>query len=103
MRAVLAGTVIAEADDAETILIEGNHYFPPSAVREGVLVESPTPYTCPWKGVCQYYSVVADGETHADLAWSYPEPYPSGIERVGRDFSGYVAFAPGVEVERSSG
>ncbi|WP_309127228.1 DUF427 domain-containing protein [Microbacterium sp.] len=98
MRAVLAGTVIAEADDAETIMIEGNHYFPPSAVREGVLVDSPTPYTCPWKGVCQYYSVVLDGASHADYAWAYPDPKPSAIDRVGRDFSGYVAFDPRVRV-----
>lgn len=100
MKAVLAGTVIAQADDAETILIEGNHYFPPSTVRPGALVESPTPYTCPWKGACQYYSVVVGDAQYADHAWTYPTPYPSAIERVGADFSGYVAFAPGVEVTR---
>lgn len=100
MKAVLAGTVIAEADEAETILIEGNHYFPPSTVRPGALVESPTPYTCPWKGACQYYSVIAGDEQHTDHAWTYPTPYASAIERVGADFSGYVAFAPGVEVIR---
>jgi len=98
MRAVLAGTVIAEVDDAETIRIEGNQYFPPSALRAGELVESPTPYTCPWKGVSQYYSLVLDGETHVDLAWSYPHPYPTAIEKVGRDFSGYLAFDPSVQV-----
>lgn len=98
MRAVLAGTVIAEVDDAETILIEGNHYFPATALRRGELVESPTPYTCPWKGVSQYYSLVLDGETHVDLAWSYPRPYPTAIEKVGRDFSGYLAFDPSVQV-----
>ncbi|MDR6866951.1 uncharacterized protein (DUF427 family) [Microbacterium resistens] len=98
MKAVLAGTVIAEADDADVVLIEGNSYFPPSSVRPGALVESPTPYTCPWKGACQYYSVVAEDGEHADAAWAYPTPYPTAIERVGRDFSGYVAFAPGVEV-----
>lgn len=100
MRAVLEGTVIAEADDAETILIEGNSYFPPSSVRPGALVESPTPYTCPWKGTCQYYSVVIGDHAHTDAAWSYPSPYASTIERVGRDFSGFVAFAPAVDVVR---
>ncbi|GAA5144765.1 DUF427 domain-containing protein [Microbacterium pseudoresistens] len=98
MKAVLEGNVIAEADDAELIQIEGNHYFPPSSVHEGVLVESPTPYVCPWKGECQYFSVVVAGTTYKDLAWSYPEPYASGIERVGRDFSGYVAFGREIEV-----
>lgn len=98
MKAVLAGTTIAEAPENELISIEGNWYFPPASVTEGVLVESPTPYTCPWKGVCQYYSVQAGGQLHADQAWAYPTPYPSAFERVGKDFSGYVAFAPGVEV-----
>lgn len=101
MKAVLAGTVIAEADQSELVSIEGNWYFPPSAVTPGVLVESPTPYTCPWKGVCQYYSVQAGGELHADRAWAYPDPYPSAIDRVGTDFYGYVAFAPDVEVVES--
>lgn len=98
MKAVLAGTVIAEAAETDLIKIEGNWYFPPSAISPGVLVESPTPYTCPWKGVCQYYSVQLDGETHPDRAWSYPNPYPGAAERVGRDFAGYVAFDPRVEV-----
>ncbi|MGW8482519.1 DUF427 domain-containing protein [Microbacterium sp. NPDC055903] len=98
MKAVLAGTVIAQAEDDELVRIEGNWYFPPSSITPGVLVESPTPYTCPWKGVCQYWSVQAAGETFADRAWSYPHPYPSAFERVGTDFSGYVAFAPDVQV-----
>lgn len=98
MKAVLAGTVIAEIDDAETILIEGNHYFPPSALREGEWAKSPTPYTCPWKGASQYYTLELDGRTHVDLAWAYPTLYPSAIERVGRDFSGYLAFDPRVQV-----
>jgi uncharacterized protein (DUF427 family) len=48
--------------------------------------------------VSQYYSLVLDGETHVDLAWSYPRPYPTAIEKVGRDFSGYLAFDPSVQV-----
>ncbi|RLK52128.1 DUF427 domain-containing protein [Microbacterium telephonicum] len=92
MKATLGDTVIAEADRDDLISIEGNWYFPPSSVRADVLVESPTPYTCPWKGECQYYTVTVDGQQLADRAWSYPHPYASGIERVGKDFSGYVAF-----------
>ncbi|MET0297147.1 MAG: DUF427 domain-containing protein [Microbacterium sp.] len=98
MRATLNGTVIAEAPEADLIKIEGNWYFPPSSVDFDLLEKSPTPYTCPWKGECQYYSTVVDGEKLSDRAWAYPTPYPSGIERVGKDFSGYVAFWKDVQV-----
>ncbi|PZU45434.1 MAG: hypothetical protein DI566_10085 [Microbacterium sp.] len=92
MKAVLDDTVIAEAPREDLISIEGNWYFPASSVRSEFLAESPTPYTCPWKGECQYFTVTVGDQTLADRAWSYPHPYPSGIERVGKDFSGYVAF-----------
>jgi uncharacterized protein (DUF427 family) len=96
--ATLNGTVIAEAPDDEIIHIEGNSYFPPSSVKEGFLTTSPTPYTCPWKGECQYFTVTVDGQALPDRAWSYPHPYESGIERVGKDFSDYVAFWKEVQV-----
>ena len=92
MKAHVNGTVIAEAPQEDLIKIEGNWYFPPSSIVEGFLSESPTPYTCPWKGACQYFTVTVDGQGLQDRAWSYPTPYPSGIERVGKDFSNYVAF-----------
>ena len=92
MRATIDGTVIAEATDDELISIEGNYYFPPSALLADAYQDSPTPYTCPWKGVAQYHDVVIDGTTHHDAAWSYPEPYPSSFDRVGSDYSRYVAF-----------
>lgn len=98
MRATLNGTVIAEAAEADLIRIEGNWYFPPASVEFDLLEESPTPYTCPWKGECQYYTTVVDGEKLNDRAWAYPTPYASGIERVGKDFSGYVAFWKEVRV-----
>lgn len=98
MKAVLDGSVIAEADNDDLIQIEGNWYFPPASVAPGVLRTSPTPYTCPWKGECQYYSVVSGDAVLPDRAWSYPAPYPTAIEKVGRDFSGYVAFWKEVEV-----
>ncbi|NEM91156.1 DUF427 domain-containing protein [Galbitalea soli] len=98
MKAVLGDTVIAEASKDDLISIEGNWYFPPSSVKAGFLSASPTPYTCPWKGECQYFSV-SDGDTVLqDRAWSYPTPYPSGIARVGKDFSDYVAFWKDVKV-----
>ncbi len=98
MQARLKDIVIAEADEADLIRIEGNWYFPPASVKSGFLQESPTPYTCPWKGECQYYSVVSGDTVLTDRAWSYPTPYPSGIERVGKDFSRYVAFWKEIEV-----
>lgn len=99
MKAVLDGSVIAEAPEEDLIRIEGNWYFPPASVKPGVLRESPTPYTCAWKGECQYYSV-GDGESSLqDRAWAYLTPYPSAIDRVGRDFSGYVAFWKEVAVQ----
>lgn len=92
MRATLGDTVLAEAPDDDIIRIEGNAYFPPGSVDRRFLQESPTPYTCPWKGECQYFDVVVDGKTLKDRAWAYPRPYPTAFERVGADFSGYVAF-----------
>jgi len=98
MRARLGETTIATADESELVRIEGNWYFPPKSVDAALLQDSDTPYTCPWKGECQYYSVKIGNQIHKDLAWAYPTPYPSAIEKVGTDFSGYIAFAPEVEV-----
>jgi uncharacterized protein (DUF427 family) len=98
MRATIDGAVIAEASQDELVRIEGNWYFPPSAIRTGALTESPTPYHCPWKGDCQYFDVVTPGGTRSNGAWSYPVLKPSAIERVGVDFAGYVAFSRGVTV-----
>lgn len=98
MRAILDGTVLAEADEIDLIRIEGNWYFPPASISDGKLIHSQTPYVCPWKGVSQYFSVLAGGTLHSDLAWSYPDPYASAVARVGSDFAGFVAFAPAVHV-----
>jgi uncharacterized protein (DUF427 family) len=98
MRATVNGTVVAEATEDELVKIEGNWYFPPSALTPGALTESATPYTCPWKGPAQYWDVVTPDGTTKDGAWSYPDLKPTAVERVGRDFAGYVAFSPGVTV-----
>lgn len=92
MKAVLGTTVLAEAPKDELISIEGNWYFPPSSVKADALQKSPTPYTCPWKGECQYFTVDIDGQRLPDRAWSYPRPYPTAFDRVGKDFTDYVAF-----------
>lgn len=98
MKATFNGQTIAKADKADLIYIEGNWYFPPSSVKMDLLQESDTPYTCPWKGECQYYSVTVDGKTSEDAAFCYPKPKDSAIDTVKKDFSGYIAFWRGVEV-----
>ncbi len=98
MRATVNGTVVAEAPESELVRIEGNWYFPPQSVNSELLEKSPTPYTCPWKGECQYFSVKSGDSLLQDRAWSYPEPLPTAFDRVGKDFSGYVAFWKEVRV-----
>lgn len=98
MKAVWNDQVIAESPKEDLIYIEGNWYFPPASVRQEYLEKSPTPYTCPWKGVCQYFNVVHDGKTNQDNAWSYPNPKTSAIDIVKKDFSNYVAFWRDVKV-----
>lgn len=99
MKAIWKDTVIAEAPKEELIYIEGNWYFPPPAVKQEYLRKSPTPYTCPWKGVCQYFDVGKGEEWSKDNAWAYPEPKPSAIDIVKKDFSNYVAFWQDVSVK----
>lgn len=89
---------LGQADAGELIRIEGTWYFPPERVEFTLLAESATPYHCSWKGECTYYSVVVDGQTLPDRAWTYLAPLPSAVEKVGRDFSGYVAFWKEAEV-----
>jgi len=91
MKAKFHGTTIAESDD--TIIIEGNHYFPPDAVRMEFLKSSATPYTCPWKGESQYYDIVVNDEIGKDAAWAYPEPKPAA-----KEIAGYIAFWKDVQI-----
>lgn len=99
MKAIWNDQVIAEADKDQLIYIEGNWYFPPESVKQEFLTKSATPYTCPWKGVCQYFNVGKDDKISQDNAWSYPEPKPSAIDTVHKDFSNYLAFWRDVEVK----
>jgi uncharacterized protein (DUF427 family) len=98
MKATWKDQVIAEATKEDLIYIEGNWYFPPSSVKQEFLSKSDTPYTCPWKGVCQYFNVGQGDSVSRDNAWSYPDPLPSAIEQVKKDFSNYVAFWRDVQV-----
>lgn len=98
MKAIWNNKVIADADRDDLIYIERNWYFPPSSVDKQFLTESDTPYTCPWKGECQYFNISDGASTSQDSAFSYPEPFPSAIAKVKKDFSGYVAFWRDVHV-----
>jgi uncharacterized protein (DUF427 family) len=91
IRASWNGVVIAES--TRTTVVEGNHYFPMADVDRGKLVDSDTTSVCPWKGTASYFSVVADGETNPDAAWTYPDPKDAA-----REIEGHVAFWRGVEV-----
>ncbi|MDA8777295.1 DUF427 domain-containing protein [Pontimonas sp.] len=99
MRALLNGTVIAEAPESDLVKIEGNWYFPPASVKRDFLSDSSTSYTCPWKGDCHYYTITVDGQSYQDRAFSYDDLRPGAVERVGTDFAGYVAFWKDVTVE----
>ncbi|MEO8863167.1 MAG: DUF427 domain-containing protein [Candidatus Saccharimonadales bacterium] len=98
MKAIWKDQTIAEAERDDLIYIEGNWYFPPSSVKQEFLQKSDTPYTCPWKGVCQYFNVGSGDDWSQDNAFCYPEPLPTAIEKLKKDFSGYVAFWRDVQV-----
>lgn len=101
MKASWNNKVIAEADKTDLIYIEGNWYFPPNSVKKEFFKESDTLYTCPWKGECQYFDVGEGGTWSKDSAWSYPEPKPSSIDIVKKDYSNYVAFRWDVTVSEN--
>jgi uncharacterized protein (DUF427 family) len=86
------GAVIAQSDD--TVVVEGNHYFPADSVNEALLEASDTHTTCPWKGVASYKSLLVDGKLNRDAAWYYPDPKAAAAEITGR-----YAFWKGVTVE----
>ena len=92
-KATWNGQVIAESDAFE--LVEGNVYFPPSAVRSDLLQPSDTTTVCGWKGQAHYCDVVVDGEVNRDAAWYYPEP-----EDAAGQIRGHIAFWRGVSVEK---
>lgn len=91
MKAVWNDTVIAESDD--TVVVEGNHYFPRESADEAYLVESDHTSVCPWKGTARYFHLEVDGARNENAVWSYPEPREAAAEIRGR-----LAFWKGVEV-----
>lgn len=91
-KAIWSGAVIAESE--ETVVVEGNHYFPPDSVNRNYLQDSQTHTSCPWKGKASYYHVMVDGELNADAGWYYPDPKSKASH-----IKDHVAFWHGVEVE----
>ncbi len=91
MKALWKDTVIAESD--QTIVVEGNHYFPPDAIHSQYFLDSDTNTVCPWKGTASYYTVSVDGDKNVDAAWYYPEPKSAASE-----IKDHVAFWRGVQV-----
>lgn len=92
MRAEWNGVVLADSED--TVVVEGNHYFPPRSLNKEYLRESATRTHCPWKGEASYYDIVAGDDTNPDAAWYYPDPSEAAEEIRDR-----VAFWKGVRVE----
>ena len=91
-RATWNGVTLAES--ADTVVVEGNHYFPASALNRDYVRESDTHTVCPWKGTASYHTVEIDGERNEDAVWYYAEPKPEAEMVRNR-----VAFWKGVEVE----
>jgi len=91
MKATWKGTTLAESKD--TLVIEGNHYFPPDSVGRQYMLDSSTRTVCPWKGEASYYNVSVGDDTLKDGAWYYPE-----AKEAAKQIEGYVAFLKNVEV-----
>ncbi len=91
MKAIWNDKEIANSD--QTVIVEGNHYFPPESVSPEFLRESTKTTECSWKGTAHYYDLVVDGKTNADAAWYYPTPKDAAQQIKGR-----IAFWKGVQV-----
>ncbi len=91
MKALWNGQVVAESTD--TVVVEGNHYFPLASVNRAFLEESLTTSVCPWKGTANYYSLHVNGARNADAVWYYAQPKPAAAQITGR-----VAFWRGVQI-----
>jgi uncharacterized protein (DUF427 family) len=92
MKATWNGATLAESGD--TVIVEGNHYFPPASINRKYFVESESHTICPWKGEASYYNISVDGKVNKDAAWYYPHPREAAAEIRDR-----VAFWKGIFVE----
>ena len=91
MKATWKDKVIAESEDI--VMVEGNAYFPESALNREYITFSNHRSTCAWKGLASYYSLIVDGELNPDAVWSYADPKPEA-----QNIRGRVAFWKGVKV-----
>lgn len=94
MKAIWNGKTIAESE--ETIVIENNHYFPPSSINKTFFTPSNKHTSCPWKGEASYYNIDVNGDENKEAAWFYPQPKDAA-----KEIKDYVAFWKGVKVEKS--
>lgn len=92
VKAIWNGTVLAESD--RTVMVEGNHYFPPETIHSQYFQPSRTTTVCHWKGTANYYDIEVNGQRNRDAAWYYPEPSKAAL-----DIKDHVAFWRGVEVQ----
>jgi uncharacterized protein (DUF427 family) len=90
-KATWNNVVIAESD--ATLVIEGNHYFPPNSIKKEYFKSNDTHTTCHWKGVASYYGLEVNGKTNSDSAWYYPE-----TSELAKGIKGHWAFWKGVKV-----
>ena len=90
-KAVWKGATLAQSD--ETVVVEGNHYFPPQSLERSHFTESAKTTVCPWKGTASYFNVLVDGKENPDAAWYYPAPKDAA-----KQIKDHVAFWKGVEV-----
>ena len=91
MKASWNNVIVAESEN--TVVVEGNHYFPPESIHKEYFKESDTHTVCPWKGKASYYTVVVNGKENKDAAWYYPEP-----KKAANNITDHVAFWKGVKV-----
>ena len=91
MKALWNNTVIAES--ADTVVVEGNHYFPPDSIKAECFKSSTTTSVCPWKGTASYYTLDVDSQENPDAAWCYPE-----TKEAANNIQGRIAFWKGVQV-----
>jgi uncharacterized protein (DUF427 family) len=91
MKAIWNGMVVAESDETE--VVEGNHYFPPAAIKKQFFEPSQHTSVCGWKGTASYYTLDVNGQRNENAAWYYPAPKDAA-----KNIAGYVAFWKGVQV-----
>ncbi len=93
MKAIFNNVVIAESD--HTVVVEGNHYFPPDSVKHEFFTDSSLSTVCPWKGTASYYNIAVDGQQSSNAAWYYPTPKDAA-----QQIKDHIAFYPIVKVTK---